>query len=80
MSIKTLSIYTFRNLTEVHLVLSPFFNLIVGENGAGKSSILEAVYFLSHGRSFRGHVLEALIQFNQQKTILQALINTGTGN
>ncbi len=80
MSIKTLSIYTFRNLTEVHLTLSPFFNLISGENGAGKSSILEAVYFLSHGRSFRGHVLEPLIQFNQQKTILQALIETTSQN
>ena len=80
MSIKTLSIYTFRNLTEVHLTLSPFFNLIAGENGAGKSSILEAVYFLSHGRSFRGHVLEPLIQFNQQKTILHALIETATQN
>lgn len=80
MSIKTLSIYTFRNLTEAHLALSPFFNLISGENGAGKSSILEAVYFLSHGRSFRGHVLEPLIQFNQQKTILQAVITTVTQN
>ncbi len=80
MAIKTLSIYTFRNLTEVHLTLSPFFNLIAGENGAGKSSILEAVYFLSHGRSFRGHVLEPLIQINQQKTILQALITTATQN
>jgi DNA replication and repair protein RecF len=80
MSIKTLSIYTFRNLTEAHLTLSPFFNLIAGENGAGKSSILEAVYFLSHGRSFRGHVLEPLVQFNQQKTILQALITTAAQN
>jgi DNA replication and repair protein RecF len=80
MSIKTLSIYTFRNLTEAHLTLSPFFNLICGQNGAGKSSILEAIYFLSHGRSFRGHILEPLIQFNQQKTILQALIATGTHN
>lgn len=74
MSIKTLSIYTFRNLSEAHLSLSPFFNLIAGENGAGKSSILEAIYFLSHGRSFRGHILEPLIQFNQQRMILQALI------
>lgn len=80
MSIKTLSIYTFRNLSEAHLSLSPFFNLIAGENGAGKSSILEAIYFLSHGRSFRGNVLEPLIQFNQQKMILQALIATPTEN
>ncbi len=75
MSIKTLSIYTFRNLGEVHLSLSPFFNLIVGENGAGKSSILEAVYFLSHGRSFRGNILDPLIQFQQEKMVLQALID-----
>lgn len=78
MPIKTLSIYTFRNISEAHLSLSPFFNLIAGENGAGKSSILEAIYFLSHGRSFRGHVLEPLIQFKQSKMILQALIATST--
>ncbi len=80
MSIKTLSIYTFRNISEAHLTLSPFFNLITGENGAGKSSILEAVYFLSHGRSFRGSILEPLIQFKQQKTILQAVIITNMDN
>ncbi len=80
MSIQSLSIYTFRNLAEIHLQLSPFFNLIVGQNGAGKSSILEAVYFLSHGRSFRSHLLESLVQVGQDKMILQALLEDESGN
>ena len=65
MSIQSLSIYALRNLTEIHLALSPSFNLISGQNGAGKSSILEAIYFLSHGRSFRSTLLDPLIQFER---------------
>ena len=43
----------FRNLIDQSLALSPGFNLIVGENGAGKTAFLEALYSLARGRSFR---------------------------
>ncbi len=79
MTIKTLSVYTFRNLSDAHLSLSPGFNLIEGQNGAGKSSLLEAVYFLSHGRSFRTLHLDPLVQFGQDKLILQAEIDSFEG-
>ena len=40
----------------------PRLNLITGLNGAGKSSLLEAIHLLAYGRSFRGRV--TLFQLN----------------
>jgi len=44
-----------RNLAEVSLKLSPKFNIINGANGSGKTSLLESIYLLSCGKSFRTH-------------------------
>lgn len=44
----------FRNLANVSLNLDDSVNLLFGSNGSGKTSLLEAVYVLSTGRSFRG--------------------------
>jgi DNA replication and repair protein RecF len=51
-----------RCLTEVDVALEPGINLFVGANGAGKTSVLEAAFLLSHGRSFRSGAKEALLQ------------------
>ncbi len=62
MHLSQLVLQHFRNLSHVDLSLSPQINLFVGENGAGKSSLLEAVYLLSYGRSFRSSQQEPMIQ------------------
>lgn len=49
----SISIRDFRNLTVSDCALSPGFNLLTGDNGAGKTSVLEAIYFLGSARSFR---------------------------
>jgi len=51
-----------RNLSDVSLVLDPSLNLFWGLNGSGKTSLLEAVYYLGTGRSFRGAQIDPLIQ------------------
>ena len=53
MIIKKLQIENLRNLGSVSLQANPVLNYIVGDNGAGKTSILESVVVLSRGRSFR---------------------------
>jgi len=53
LKIKILRIENFRNLTSVTLQAHPELNFIVGDNGAGKTSILESLVVLSRGRSFR---------------------------
>lgn len=47
-------------------------NLLLGENGAGKTSVLEALYLLGYGRSFRGRVRDGLIQQGQRQLLLSA--------
>ncbi len=52
----------FRCFDEQEFQPSPGFNLIVGENGSGKTSVLEAMHLMAHGRSFRGRVRDGLIR------------------
>jgi DNA replication and repair protein RecF len=47
-------------------------NLLLGENGAGKTSVLEALYLLGYGRSFRGRVRDGLIQQGHRQLLLRA--------
>jgi DNA replication and repair protein RecF len=61
MNLHHLIIHNVRNLKELKLNCSPQFNLIYGENGSGKTSILEAIHLLALGRSFRSHVKSRLI-------------------
>jgi DNA replication and repair protein RecF len=51
-----------RCLAQVELTLHPRLNLLTGNNGSGKTSILEAIYLLGRGRSFRTRHTEQLIR------------------
>lgn len=52
----------FRNLAPFVINPSSEINLVVGDNGAGKTSLLEAIHFLSRGRSFRTNRLDRIRQ------------------
>jgi DNA replication and repair protein RecF len=53
MFIESLSITDFRVLAQVDLAPTPGLNVIWGDNGVGKTSILEALFLAGRGRSFR---------------------------
>ncbi len=53
MRVDSLEVVDFRNLQPLRLACAPGLNLIIGANAAGKTSLLEALYFLGRGRSFR---------------------------
>ncbi len=61
MHLKSISANRLRNLQKVELSLPQGLTLVAGSNGAGKTSLLEAVYLLGTGRSFRTRRLEDLI-------------------
>lgn len=61
MALSRLLVQQFRNLHAIDFHPSPGVNLIFGENGSGKTSLLEAINVLALGRSFRSHKHKALI-------------------
>lgn len=68
MPLTRLDIANFRNLAAVQCEpLSTGFNLIVGHNGSGKTSLLEAIYYLSLGRSFRSTGVDRMIRHTADK-------------
>lgn len=78
MSLSSLTIQNFRNIESTELELSPSLNVIFGQNGSGKTSLLEAINYLSSAHSFRTQNVEALIRHEQQSFIVAAtLLNEG---
>jgi len=57
-----------RNIQQAEIHLSPGFNHFFGNNGSGKTSLLEAIHLLAMGRSFRGHQQKPLIRDGQAET------------
>ena len=66
MTLKRLFIQNLRNLEGVDIIPSQQVNLIYGENGSGKTSVLEAINLLALGRSFRSHKHKPLINHQHQ--------------
>jgi DNA replication and repair protein RecF len=67
----------FRCLAEVELELDPRANLFVGPNASGKTSLLEAAFFLSRGRSFRSRRRDALIRHGHDAFLLAGRSEAG---
>ncbi|MCD0245356.1 DNA replication/repair protein RecF [Xanthomonas melonis] len=62
MHVVRLSIHRLRRFETVELYPATSLNLLTGDNGAGKTSVLEALHLMAYGRSFRGRVRDGLIQ------------------
>lgn len=70
MSLQKLEVHHVRNIEKAELELSPKLNFLIGQNGSGKTSLLEAVYILGRGRSFRSNQAAQIIRFNQSSLIV----------
>lgn len=60
MILKTLSLTNFKNISSATLELSPKINCFLGNNGMGKSNLLDAIHYLSFTKSF-GRLPDALL-------------------
>lgn len=74
----SLTVQQFRNILQAELKPAPAINLILGENGSGKTSLLEAIYLLAMGRSFRSRFLKALVNNTQTQLTVFARSNDHT--
>jgi DNA replication and repair protein RecF len=79
MRLLQLKVENFRLFDQLELELAPGLNLFVGDNGAGKTSVLEAAYLLGYGRSFRGGIRDGLIRRGQSRLRVVAELVTGSG-
>ena len=62
MQVTRLQVGNLRRLEAVRMEPGPGLNLITGANGAGKTSLLEALHLMAYGRSFRGRVRDGLVR------------------
>lgn len=74
MIFERLRLVNFRNYRDVVLQFSPRVNVFLGDNGQGKTNLLEAMYMISQGDSFRYSDNSVLINSNNQEALIQALI------
>ena len=65
MVLRELEIYNFRIFPNIRLIFTDGINIISGLNGQGKTSILEAIYYLSLTKSFRTSSDNQVISYNQ---------------
>ena len=72
MRLKKLSISRFRNIEETFICPEPGINVFFGNNGEGKTNLLESIYYLSILKSFRSSRTEDLVRWGDQSTILHA--------
>jgi DNA replication and repair protein RecF len=77
-SLSRLQVTDFRCLQSAELQLDPEFTLISGANASGKTSVLEAIYVLGRGRSFRTRRLEHLIRSGTERFVVFGEVETAT--
>ena len=52
MTLEQLTILNYKNIVEAQLRFSPNVNCLIGNNGMGKTNVLDAIYYLSYCKSF----------------------------
>lgn len=66
MKIRYLKLINFRNYHSLELELNPGINIFIGENGVGKTNILESIYVLALTKTNRDNLDSEMISFNEE--------------
>ncbi len=73
--VEKLHVLKFRNLTDQYLLPNKNINVLIGENGQGKTNFIESLYYLGHGRSFKTKSLKDVIPFDEKQIQISAIID-----
>jgi len=77
MQITRLRLFSYRNIEELELFPSPGTNLLSGGNAQGKTNILEAIYLLGYGKSFRTAIPKDCIQHGRPECRIEGVVEHG---
>lgn len=77
MPVTSIFIKNLRNIAQARIELSPGINFLIGDNGSGKTSILESFDILSTGHSFRTNRKNDLIKLQQDGLLIGATLDHG---
>ena len=75
MHLKNLELNNFRNYKNVNLNFDRNTILIIGDNGQGKTNLLESIYYISTGKSHRTNDQDEMINWDSDYAILRASVN-----
>ena len=75
MRLKTLQLVNFRNYDNLHINFNEKVNLLIGRNGQGKTNIVESIYMLSFGKSFRTNKDKEIIKFEKENLYVGGSFN-----
>lgn len=78
MILKSLSLYNFKNIREGELTLSPNINCFLGNNGMGKTNLLDAIYYLTFCKSSKNVTDSLNIQHNEEFMMLRGIYTNQT--
>lgn len=74
MKINHLSLHHFRNYSQLDIEFNSKLTIITGENAQGKTNLLEAIFLLAIGKSYRAQRDQELIQWNQTSAMVEGII------
>ncbi|MCV3296208.1 MAG: DNA replication/repair protein RecF [Oenococcus sp.] len=78
MFLNNLRLVNFRNYKELNVAFSHSINVLIGNNAQGKTNLLEAIYFLSMGRSHRDSNDRDLINWSAKSAVISGEIESRT--
>lgn len=70
MILDQIKVHALRSIKAANLNFHPKYNYIIGQNGTGKTTLLEAIYILGSGHSFKTREISPLIQQNEQALVI----------
>ena len=80
MILKRISILNYKNLEQVELDFSPKMNCFIGQNGMGKTNLLDAVYYLSFCKSATNPIDSQNMMHHQDFFVIQGFYETELGD
>lgn len=75
MILDNIELFDFRNYQSQSFEFSTGVNVVWGKNASGKTNLLEAIYLLSTGNSFRAKIIDEMVRFDQELGRVRGKVN-----